>query len=387
MKKLAIISSHPIQYNAPLFALMAAKGLFELKVFYTWGEDSINPKYDPDFDRVVQWDIPLLHGYQYQFVKNVAKNPGSHHFFGIDNPDLIQDIESWGADVVWVWGWSFKSHLKAITYFSGRIPVWFRGDSISLSKISGLKRILRSFFLKWVYSRVDFAFYVGEHNRNYYLEHGLKSNQLILARHAVDNFRFEKAQVPQNTITAFRNQLGLLESDFVVLFAGKLEPRKNPFYLKDIWENITSKNIKLLVVGNGPLELELKDKCKKEHRILFLDFQNQTQMPKLYKSCNALILPSVSETWGLAINEAMASGIPVLASEFCGGASDLIQENCGSIFALNNARAVAETIERWATDQMLYLKMKEEVQKRIQEFSYQNIVEAVNQQFNEVLKS
>jgi glycosyltransferase involved in cell wall biosynthesis len=361
--------------------------LFDLKVFYTWGEDSIKPKFDPDFNRVVEWDIPLLKGYQYQFVRNVAINPGSHHFFGIENPDLIQWIESWGADVVWVWGWSFKSHLKVIRYFHGKIPVWFRGDSISLTKIQGVKGVLRRVFLKWLYSHVDLAFYVGEHNKNYYLEHGLKSNQLVLAKHAVDNLRFEKSQVSNEMITSFRNQLGLLGSDFVVLFAGKLEPRKNPFYLKEIWENITSNNIKLLVVGNGPLELELKDKCKNDDRIVFLDFQNQTQMPELYKSCNALILPSVSETWGLAINEAMASGIPVLASEFCGGAIDLIQENCGSIFAFDNARAVAETIESWSTDHELYLKMKEEVQKRIQEFSYQKIVEAVNEQFTEVLKS
>ena len=50
--------------------ISAENRLFELKVFYTWGEESIKPKYDPDFGRVVEWDIPLLQGYQYQFVKN-----------------------------------------------------------------------------------------------------------------------------------------------------------------------------------------------------------------------------------------------------------------------------------------------------------------------------
>jgi glycosyltransferase involved in cell wall biosynthesis len=380
LKKLAIISSHPIQYNAPLFALMAERGEFELRVFYTWGEDAVKPKFDPDFGKVIEWDIPLLEGYSYQFLKNVAKDPGSHHFLGIDNPHLIHDIEEWGADVVWIWGWSFKSHLKALRYFHGKIPVWFRGDSVSLSRPKVLKSLLRRVYLKWVYSHVDLAFHVGEHNKNYYLENGLDSDQLVLASHAVDNNRFFNTLVSSEAIEQFRASLGFSETDFVILFAGKLEPRKNPFYLKQIWEYIVSTNIKLLIVGNGPLENELKLICKSDDRIQFLDFQNQTQMPILYQSCNALILPSMSETWGLAMNEAMASGIPVLASENCGGAIDLIQENCGFIFPLNDPQMVAKTIENWHNDEELYENLKINAKRRIKEFSYDKIVDAVNQQ-------
>ena len=385
--KLAIISSHPIQYNAPLFALLAEKGEFELRIFYTWGEDAVKPKFDPDFGKVIEWDIPLLEGYTYQFVKNVAKQPGSHNFFGIDNPNLIEDIEEWGGDLVWIWGWSFKSHLKAMRYFSGKIPVWFRGDSVSLSSSKGLKSVLRRVFLKWVYLHVDLAFPVGEHNKNYYLELGLSENQLVLASHAVDNDRFSNSRISNDEVKQFRATWGLAENDFVILFAGKLEPRKNPFYLKEIWNYISSPNIKLLIVGNGPLENELKSLCKGDKRICFLDFQNQTQMPKLYQSCNALILPSLSETWGLAMNEAMASGIPVIASENCGGAIDLIQDDCGFIFPLNEAKLVANTIENWYNDKELYGNLKIMSQERIKEFSYEKIVEAVNQQMRKQFPS
>jgi glycosyltransferase involved in cell wall biosynthesis len=103
-------------------------------------------------------------------------------------------------------------------------------------------------------------------------------------------------------------------------------------------------------------------------------------MPKLYQSCNALILPSVSETWGLAMNEAMASGIPVLASENCGGAIDLIQDDCGFVFSLNDPQMVAKTIENWHNDEELYENLKINAKRRIKEFSYEKIVKAVNQQ-------
>jgi glycosyltransferase involved in cell wall biosynthesis len=387
MKKLAIISSHPIQYNAPLFALMAEKGEFDLRVFYTWGEDAVKSKFDPDFGKFIEWDIPLLIGYSYQFVKNIAKQPSSHHFWGIDNPDLIQEIENWGADVVWIWGWSFKSHLQTMRYFCGKIPVWFRGDSVSLARPKVLQSLLRRVFLKWVYSHVDLAFHVGEHNKNYYLENGLDSDQLVLASHAVDNDRFINSQISRTELKQFRENIGYAETDFVVLFAGKLEPRKNPFYLIEIYKYIARPNIKLLIVGNGPLENELKAVCKNDDRIQFLDFQNQTQMPKLYQSCNALILPSVSETWGLAMNEAMSSGIPVLASENCGGAIDLIQDDCGFIFPLNDAKLVANTIENWHHDEELYRNLRINAKQRIKEFSYEKIVKAVNQQMRKQFPS
>ena len=71
-KRLAIITTHPIQYNAPMFALLSTRGKVQVKVFYTWGESVLKDKYDPGFGKNISWDIPLLDGYDYCFIKNVA---------------------------------------------------------------------------------------------------------------------------------------------------------------------------------------------------------------------------------------------------------------------------------------------------------------------------
>ncbi|HTH31330.1 MAG TPA: hypothetical protein VL946_08255, partial [Lacibacter sp.] len=73
MKKLAIVTSHPIQYNAPLFRLLAERGKIDVKVFYTWGQTEQGFVYDPDFKRAFKWDIPLLEGYEKEFVENISK--------------------------------------------------------------------------------------------------------------------------------------------------------------------------------------------------------------------------------------------------------------------------------------------------------------------------
>lgn len=181
-KRLAIITTHPIQYNAPLFKLLAQRGIIQVKVFYTWGETVLQNKYDPGFSKNIEWDIPLLEGYDYSFVLNTAKDKGSHHFNGINNPALIRDIELWKPDAILIYGWSFKSHLKALRYFNKKNLIFFRGDSNSLKKISFFKNKLRNLFLKWVYRHVDVAFYTGTHNRNYFLQHGLKKINWYLFR-------------------------------------------------------------------------------------------------------------------------------------------------------------------------------------------------------------
>ncbi len=339
MKKIAIISSHPIQYNAPLFALLAKEQEIELMVFYTWGEQSMGSKYDPDFGKTIEWDIPLLEGYPYTFAENISKDSGSHHFKGIINPNLNQEIENWGADVVWVWGWAFDSHLKAMRYFKGKIPVWFRGDSTLLDEPIGFsfKKLARRVFLTWVYKHVDKAFYVGTHNEKYFKKHGLTESQLVYAPHAIDNERFSDP-TGEKSIEAlkWREKLGFKKDDIVLLFAGKFEPRKNPFFLVELMKVIQSESIKLLVVGNGPLENNLKESFSKDQRVSFLDFQNQNIMPILYRIADYYVLPSISETWGLGINEALASGSKVIASKSCGGACDLINENNGIIFCPQN---------------------------------------------------
>jgi glycosyltransferase involved in cell wall biosynthesis len=382
LKKLAIISSHPIQYNAPLFALMAENGLFELKVFYTWGEESIKPKFDPDFGRVVEWDIPLLQGYQYQFVKNVAKNPGSHHFFGIDNPSLIEDIESWGADVVWVWGWSFKSHLKVIRHFYGKIPVCFRGDSTLLDDTSSpiWKQLLRKIFLSWVYKKVDLAFYVGENNKNYFLEYGLVVDKLIYAPHAIDNARFTYWNVDlESDLNAWKKSLGISQNDIVFLFVGKLEPKKNPKFILDLATQLPSQKFKFLIIGDGVLGDELKQKAKDDNRILFLPFQNQTKMPSVYRLGDLLVLPSLGpgETWGLAMNEAMACGIPIFGSTKCGGSIDLIDDSCGLIFDPIDLNSVVNHLNVLADNPDALASLKTGTIKKIKQFRYENIVDAV----------
>lgn len=361
----------------------------QLKVFYTW-EQSQDKVYDPGFGIHRTWDIPLLNGYDYEFVKNISTSPGSSHFKGIINPDIIAKIELYQPDAILVFGWSFVSHLKILKHFKGKVPVWFRGDSTLLDEQAGLsfKKILRRLFLKWVFRNVDKAFYVGLANKEYFLKHGLKESQLVFAPHAIDNDRFSADEDAHSEhARQWRSELGIKEHEIVFLFAGKLEPKKNPELLIEAFIKAQRDNAHLVMVGNGILEKDLKQKYAFEKRIHFIDFQNQLKMPVVYRLGDVFVLPSQGpgETWGLAINEAMACGRPILASNKCGGASDLVMEGeNGFIFHFTDLHLLSSKIQWMAENEEKLLLMGKKSQQIISNWTYQHVCSSIE---NEILKT
>ncbi|CAN5350776.1 hypothetical protein BH09BAC2_BH09BAC2_15750 [soil metagenome] len=377
-KRLAIITTHPIQYNAPFFKLLSERNKISIKIFYTWSQ-SKNAVYDPDFKNVRQWDIPLLDGYEYEFVENISKTPGSNNFNGIINPNIIECVNLFSPDAVLVYGWAFASHLKVMRHYKNKIPVFFRGDSTLIDEPEGFsfKKIFRTIFLKWIYSFVDIAFYTGTYNKNYFYRAGLKEEQLIFAPHAIENERFFLNETIKDQSLKLRYKLNIGEEDIVFLFAGKFHQKKNPLLLLTAFLKMNDKNVHLVFVGNGELESALKNLSKNNHKVHFIPFRNQSIMPAVYHLCNIFILPSQGpgETWGLALNEAMAAGKAVIASNKTGGATDLIKPNLnGHIFVSGDKNALASYMHDVINT---YVEMGNQSLKIIKELTIEKFAAAI----------
>lgn len=371
MRKLAIISTHPIQYNAPFFKLLAERKFIEIKVFYTWSQTQTAKKFDPGFGKNIVWDIPLLQGYNYQFVQNISTNPGSDKFMGIDNPTLIQEIKNWGANAVLVYGWNFKSHIQAMRYFKNVIPVLFRGDSTLLGESNKIKKIARKIVLSYVYHFINIALYAGTANKAYFQAHGLKNYQLSFMPHAVDNIRFKTTENSKLGAQNLRIKYVIPTDAMVFLFVGKLDKNKNVSLLIEAFIKLKTKNSFLLIVGTGIEELKLKKMAEFQTNIKFLGFQNQAQMPVIYATANVFVLPSKSETWGLSINEAMAAGKAVISSKECGAAPDLIKHfKNGLLFENDCLKSLMECLNYLIENEEDCFKMGEESELLIQNYTY-----------------
>ncbi|MFD0749299.1 glycosyltransferase family 4 protein [Mucilaginibacter calamicampi] len=385
MKKLAIIVTHPIQYYAPVFKLLHQRKKVQVEVFYTWGEQSAD-KFDPGFGRKVEWDIPLTEGYPHQWVGNTAIAPGSHHFRGVINPGLIGSVESYAPDAVLVFGWAYQSHLKLMRYFKGKIPVFFRGDSTLMDETTGIKSLIKYLFLKWVYSHVDHAFYVGKNNKAYFRKYGLPESALTFAPHAVDNERF--AIENHQAVSTLRNQIGVGDNDILVLFAGKLEEKKHPILLAQAFIDVNFLAAHLLFVGNGELENQLKTMARGRSNIHFLDFKNQQAMPSVYQACDLFCLPSKGpgETWGLSVNEAMACSKAILASDKVGCAADLVQSDVnGAVFKSNEIKSLIAELTRLIRSKSTLLTFGKNSHKIIQQWNFTEIAKAIENKLNETI--
>ncbi|WP_392479053.1 glycosyltransferase family 4 protein [Nostoc sp. C110] len=388
--KLAIITSHPIQYYAPWFRYLASAGDLQIKVFYLWNF-GVTHQIDTGFQQALQWDIPLLDGYQYEFVPNVSYKPGVHHFWGLQNPSLISQVKAYNPDAVFLMTYNYASIYKFLwKWNSSEIPLLFRGDSHRLLQPTGIKAWARQQFITQIYRRFAACLYVGKANYGYFQYHGVPSNHLFFAPHAVDNDRFfTQAESAKHQATIWKQELGIPSDHAVILFAGKFESKKRPLDLLQAFLAANLSQVSLLFVGAGSLEADLKTAAAHHSNIYFAPFQNQSLMPRTYAIADLVVLPSygASETWGLAINEAMCLSRPVVVSNHVGCAGDLIHhQHNGLVFPAGNVSALVSSLQEAFSDRQRLRRWGEESQKIVSQYSYANASKGLKQALDYVCR-
>jgi len=376
MKKIIIITSHPIQYQVPLFKLLTLKEEMDLRVHFCWDFGVGGNNKDKEFGRIIEWDIPLFDGYRYKFLKNYSLKPSSD-FWGQINFSVISELRKERPDALLIFGWnSFTNWLAFFTAFSLGIKVFLRGESpLNQELLKPKWKIgIKKFILKPLFSRVYKLLYIGYENKKFYEYYGVPEEKLVFVPYAVDNKRF---MAVSESLKANRKELrekllGIKDERPVILFVGKLISKKRPMDLLRAYElliisaqgarlpdgqgsasggkyqQLKTNNYSLVFVGDGELRSEL-EKYAKEHdlkNVHFAGFKNQTELPQYYTVADMFVLPSgPGETWGLVVNEAMCFGLPVVVSDIVGCVTDLVYEGeNGYVVPLGDVRKLSDAL-------------------------------------------
>lgn len=350
--QLAIVETHPIQYKAPLFRKLAADPRIDLTVFYAMILDAAQQ--GAGFGVSFAWDVPLLEGYRYEVLENRAKPPSVTAFSGCDTPGVLARFRRDRPDAVLVNGWGTKTALQALwTCRRLGIPCLVRGEANRLRSRAGWKHALHRMLMPQYSAWLA----IGSANRDFYRFHRCREDRIFWAPYAVDNdFFAAQAAARAGRRNELRAAFGLPPEAVVFLFAGKLEVKKHP---QDLLEAVARLPADLrakayvLVAGEGPLRAACERLAhERDLRVSFAGFLNQSRLPDAYAAADVLVLPSdAGETWGLVVNEAMASGRPAVVSRAAGCCADLIEEaKTGHSFALHDVQGLADLLAGYLRD-------------------------------------
>jgi glycosyltransferase involved in cell wall biosynthesis len=384
--RLAYFVSHPIQYQAPLLRRIAKEPDIDLKVFFS-SDISMRGHVDQGFGVKVKWDIPLLDGYQYEFLP-VVGNTGGGDTLGFAKPvnlGIKRRVREGHFDAVWVHGYHSLTSLIAIRAASSlRVPVLLRTDStLHDRQRSGWKLQFKSLFFKILKSRLSCILSVGEDNTAYWKHYLSDKFPIFECYYAVDNDYFQRAcRAASRTREQFRTSLGLEAGRPVILFAAKLMPRKRCGDLLDAFLKLSkSGSIQpapyLLVAGSGEelSELEKRAEAAPAGSVRFLGFRNQSELPALYDLCDVFVLPSIDEPWGLAVNEVMNAGKAVIVSDQVGCHKNLVRPGFnGYVTRARDVQDLANSLAMVLPSQEKVHSMGQESLRIINEYSFeQNI--------------
>lgn len=378
--RLAILSTHPIQYHAPWFRGLAAHPDLDVQVYFchkATPQEQARAGFGVEFD----WDVDLLGGYPHSFLENIANPAGPGRFGGFDTPEIGKIIREKRYDAVLVNGWNYKSAWQAIwAAWQRGVKVMVRGDSHLLTKRTTAKRALKWLVYRRFIPRFDACLAVGQWSREYFLHYGAQPERIFSVPHVVD---FDVSGHDAIAVRRrFRQGAGLNADAVTFMFCGKFVPKKHPMDFVTAVTRAAERGapIQGLMVGDGPLRGACEQLVASTRGpIRFAGFLNRSKISEAYLACDVLVLPSdAGETWGLVVNEAMSCGRACIVSDHVGCGPDMVRPwATGMIYPLGDVEILVGVMKDLASDAARLTDMGSKARLTAQNYSVSSAVEGV----------
>lgn len=368
--RLAVVVSHPIQHFAPWHREVAKLPAIDLRVLFCcdWGSASY---FDNEFQSQFSWDVPLLEGYEYEFLP-IRRRPARLTYREVDNPQIISALDRFDPDVVKVFGYAHKTNWRAAAWTkSRRKPLLLCSDSNGRSEVPVWKRLAKKAIVGRFYRKVDGALCVGDNNRAYHRGFGMPAERLFVGSLPIDrNHLLRSASDRVLARQEIRKTHGIPEAAFVIIFCGKYSPRKRPLDLVAAAQVAAARGVPVwcLLVGEGSERRAIEKYCLDNtvRNTVLTGFVNQSSIAKYYVAADVLAVTSEDDPHPLVISEAATFGLPAIVSDRVGciGPSDTARAGINAmVYPRGNRNALADAIEELYRNQPLYCRMSTAAEK------------------------
>jgi glycosyltransferase involved in cell wall biosynthesis len=328
MPRVAIVHNIPISYKHLLFSALARKGLdFEVLFLASGSKDRIEV---PD---LLSSPYRFRTGFQGRYEALPRWHTASYVWRSLDEirPGVViisgwRDVGAWAAKF-----WCIFHRRPHI--------LWAESNHFDHPRVFWKELVKATFLRGFAAAQV-----YGTTNAEYLAELGIDSKKIWRKRAVADVELFKLAEQdgPRD------------HSPKVILFVGRLAPEKNLEFVLEAWQRLpleVRQRLLLRIVGYGPLGGSLRLKAESlglNDTVEFAGSRKHSELAEVYHSADIILLPSISEPWGLTVNEGMLCGLPAIASERCGCARDLINPGTGWSFHHSDSAGFCRILEKIA---------------------------------------
>jgi glycosyltransferase involved in cell wall biosynthesis len=386
--RVALIASHVIQYQDPFFRMLASVPEIELTVIFC-SRAGAEPYRDEDMKTTLRWDLEMLTGYRHRFLRNFGFGQG---YTRLMNPAIVPTLLFGNFDVaIFFLGWGSISSLLGLSACRARgLPYFLYGDSSLPPDATTFAQRMRARFLRMLFRSTSAFLVSGEWNARYYRHYGADAKRFFSVPWAIDNTRFEEgSRFAPGEREQMRARADISSEDMAVVFSGKLLPRKDPMtLLRAVDAMQLRQKTAVIFLGNGELRDELSAFARERSlNVHFAGFVNQTELPKHYAMADVFVLPSLDDPRATVVNEAMASGLPIVITDRCGPAGDIVQHgNNGFVFTPGDVNTLASHLDTLAADPALRARMAQRSREIISTWDYERGVSGVREALQSIAK-
>lgn len=373
-KRIVVITNMVAPYRIPLFNVLAKKLHSQLSVYFFVAMEK---------DR--QWNIPYKEmQFEFRFLPGFSIELGRiklhlklslFHYLMLEKPE-----------VVIIGGFSFQTIIAMIYTHLMRKPfiIWSEGTLHSECYRCRIRIPLR----RWLVKKAKAFIAVSKEAKQYFQHLGVPSEKIFMAIQTLDVEEFsKKCALFHKNKKSIKKRIGLKDDIKIILYSGQLIKRKGVVYLLKAFFQISMKypNLVLLIVGNGPDLSSLKSFCKENNilnKVVFAGFTHFDDLPKFYSISDVFVFPTLSDTFGLVVNEAVAAGLPIICSKWAGAARDLVKDGVNGYIV--NPQDV-NTLTKKMEDLLQNDKKRLEMGRKSKEMIKLCIIEKAVQGFKEAI--
>ena len=366
--RVAVVSPEPTPYRSPLFDRLAARAELDLTVIYaaetvadrTW---SVKPEHRAESLRGRR--LPGVHGLL-------------RHDYPV-TPGIGRALARTSPDVLVISGWSTFASQAAIAWSRTRgVPYVLLVESHDLGPRARWRRVVKGAVVPRLIRRAANVLVVGRAARESVIARGARPAGVRIFANTVDVDAWgERAARLRAMRDELRARAGFTAEDLVVLSVARLVPEKGLHTLIRAAATTGDERIRVVVAGVGPDSQQLTQLARELGVALtLLGDLKQDALAEEYVCADVFALLSLHETWGVVVNEAAASGLPLLLSDRVGAARDLVSDGAnGFVVPAEDVAAAAAALERLAGDSELREAAGGHSRKLVRDWGYESSVD------------